>query len=264
MPEPTAVCDFRAGHSVLLLFDIDGTLLGGARQPVGEAMLAALSEVHGIDTGAIRTRIETDGRTDGEIARAILVGAGVSRERIDALAESVRESCCRSAARLLPDDLSCAVLPGIEELLDRLNAQEGLKLGLLTGNYEQIARLKLARAGIGGVFAPGQGAFGSDAEDRTALPGIARRRAGTAGSPYPRRETIVIGDTPRDIACARADGVRCVAVATGSFTSEALAAADVVAGDAVELERSLADLGIGRPTPLRGSGTRSRRQSGSP
>ena len=243
---------------MLLLFDIDGTLLGGTRHAVGEAMLAALRDVHGIDVGVIRTRIDTDGRTDGEIARAILAGAGISNDRIDALADRVRESCCQTAPRLLPDDLSGAVLPGVRELLDWLIEQDGLKLGLLTGNYESIARLKLARAGIGGVFPPGQGAFGSDAEDRAALPGIARRRAGTTRAPYPAGDTIVIGDTPRDIACARADGVRCIAVATGSFTSEALAAADDVARDAVDLRRILADLG-GSPTPEDRSGSRSRR-----
>jgi phosphoglycolate phosphatase-like HAD superfamily hydrolase len=126
-------------------------------------------------------------------------------------------------------------------LLDWLTDQDGVKLGLLTGNYEPIARLKLARAGIDGAFAPGQGAFGSDAEDRTALPAIARRRAGRPTAPYPRSKTIVIGDTPRDIACARADGVRCVAVASGSYTSDALAAADVVARDAAELRLILAE-----------------------
>jgi phosphoglycolate phosphatase-like HAD superfamily hydrolase len=230
---------------VLLLFDVDGTLLEGTRQPVGQALLEALREVHGIDVGVIRTRIETEGRTDGEIARAILIDAGVSPDRIDVLADSVRESCCRFAAALLADYLSGAVLPGVRELLDWLKRQAGVKLGLLTGNYEAIARLKLERAGIGEVFGPGQGAFGSDAEDRAALPAIARRRAGTLAAPYPRHETIVIGDTPRDIASARADGVRCVAVATGSFSDKALAAADVVARDAVELRRILADLGVG-------------------
>jgi phosphoglycolate phosphatase len=224
---------------VHLLFDIDGTLLGGTTQPVGQAMLAALTEVHGIDAAAIRTQIATDGRTDGEIARAILVDAGVSDDRIDALADSVRDSCGRFAAALLADDLSDAVLPGVRELLHVLDAQPGVRLGLLTGNYEEIARLKLARAGIGEVFPAGQGAYGSDAEDRTVLPEIARRRAGTDGAPYPRGETVVIGDTPRDIACARADGVRCIAVATGSFTREALAAADAVAADASELKQIL-------------------------
>jgi phosphoglycolate phosphatase-like HAD superfamily hydrolase len=230
---------------VLLLFDIDGTLLGGTTQPVGAAMLSALSEVHGIDVGAIRTRIATDGRTDGEIARAILVAAGVSSDRIDALADRVRDSCCRNAARLLPHDLSCAVLPGVREFLHWLARHEAVKLALLTGNYEPIARLKLARAGIGEAFTEGQGASGSDAEDRAALPAIARRRAGSSRTSYPRGETIVIGDTPRDIACARADGVRCVAVATGAFSSDALAAADVVARDAFDLRRILADVGIG-------------------
>jgi phosphoglycolate phosphatase-like HAD superfamily hydrolase len=241
---------------VLLLFDIDGTLLEGTRQAVGAAMLAALRDVHGIDVGTIRTRIDTEGRTDGEIARAILLGAGVASDRIDALADRVRDSCYQTAARLLPDDLSAAVLPGVRELLDWLTGHEGLKLGLLTGNYESIARLKLTRAGIGGAFAAGQGAFGSDAEDRALLPGIARRRAGTTCAPYPRSETIVIGDTPRDIACARADGVRCLAVSTGSFTSDVLAGADDVARDALDLRRILAGLGAGRPTPRGRSGSR--------
>ncbi len=232
-------------HTVYVLFDIDGTLLDGTTHAVGEAMRAALEEVHGVDTSLIRTKIATAGRTDGEIAREILLDAGVATERIDALADSVRESCCRSSAGLLPDDLSSAVLPGVRELLDWLSEQEHVKLGLLTGNYEPIARLKLTRAGIGGAFPLGQGAFGSDAEDRRALPAIARRRAGRLGAPYPRAETIVIGDTPADIACARADGLRCAAVASGSFTRDALAGADAVARDAVELRLILPDLGVG-------------------
>ncbi len=80
-----------------------------------------------------------------------------------------------------------------------------MRLALVTGNFEPVARLKLARAGIGRYFPSGQGGFGSDSEDRAALPAIARRRAGPTGIPYPRERTIVIGDTPRDIACARAD-----------------------------------------------------------
>jgi phosphoglycolate phosphatase-like HAD superfamily hydrolase len=252
---------------VLLLFDIDGTLLQDTTRPVAEAMREALGDVHGIDTTLIRTQIETAGRTDSEIARAILLDSGVSTERIDDLASRVAESCCRSSAWLLPADLSSAVLPGVRELLDWLADQADVRLGLLTGSYEPIAWLKLARAGIGGAFARGQGAFGSDAEDRTALPEIARRRAGTTQAPYPRRDTIVIGDTPRDIACARADGVRCVAVASGSFTRAALADADVVARDADELRLILAELGIGPPAlptrPVR-SDSRSRQSADSP
>ena len=118
------------------------------------------------------------------------------------------------------------------ELLEAARrAATGSRLALVTGNYEPIARIKLARAGIGHHFAHGQGAFGSDAEDRSRAPGIARRRAG-AGRAHPRERTVVIGDTPRDIACARADGVRCLAVATGPFAPAQLLAADVVATEA--------------------------------
>jgi phosphoglycolate phosphatase len=230
---------------VLVLFDIDGTLLQGTTPAVGQAMRAALEEVHGIDMGVIRTHIATAGRTDGEIARAILLDAGVRTERIDALADCVCASCWRWSARLLGDDLSDAVAPGVRELLDWLTEHRDVKLALLTGNYEPIARLKLTRAGIGRVFPLRQGAFGSDAEDRTALPPIARRRAGSVKAPYPRSQTIVIGDTPRDIFCARADGLRCVAVASGDFTSDALTAADVVARDAAQLRPILSDLGVG-------------------
>ena len=127
------------------------------------------------------------------------------------------------------------MVPGIPELLAWLGGRDGVQLALLTGNYEPVAHLKLARAGIGKWFPSGQGAFGSDSEDRTALPAIARRRAARAGVPYPREHTIVIGDTPRDIACARADGVRCFAVATGQYGVDELEGADAVARDPAEL-----------------------------
>lgn len=227
---------------MLLLFDIDGTLLEGTAPAVGEAMSFALREVHGVDTSLIRTQIPTAGRTDSEIARAILLDAGIPAERIDAFADRVRDRCCAWSARIIPDDLSGTVLPGVRGLLSWLTDQRDVKLGLLTGNYEPIARLKVTRAGIEAAFPAGQGAFGSDADDRTALPAIARRRAGSSRASYPRRDTIVIGDTPRDIACARADGVRCMAVATGATAAAELAAADVTVSDAFELRAELAQL----------------------
>jgi phosphoglycolate phosphatase-like HAD superfamily hydrolase len=229
---------------MLLLFDIDGTLLREGATTVGQAMSMALKQVHGVETGEIRTRIETSGRTHGEIARAILLDAGIPAHRIDALAGELRDRCCELSAHRMPDDLSGAVLPGVRELLDWLAGRGDVTLGLLTGNYEAIAELKLTRAGLGEFFAPAVGAFGSDAEDRTALPAIARRRAGIGGSPHPREHTIVIGDTPSDIACARADAVRCVAVATGAFGVEALRDADAVVRDARELPPVLQALGV--------------------
>jgi phosphoglycolate phosphatase len=259
---------------VLLLFDIDGTLLSGATKAHSQALDRAIREVHHVDPRDLRRQIGPAGRTDGEIARLILLDLGVSAWRIDELADSVRETCWRIYAEICPPDLSDHVVPGIPEILSWLGGKNEVTLGLVTGNFEPIARLKLKRAGIGRWFAPEMGAFGSDSEDRAALPGIARRRAGRLGSdragsaragigragigragsgragigragmPVPREQTIVIGDTPRDIACARADRVRCVAVTTGQYGPEELAGADAVARDAAELRASLEQLGV--------------------
>ena len=224
---------------MLLLFDIDGTLVVGAAEAHAAALDEALLEVHRVDARAARRRLNPAGRTDGEITRAILLDAGVSSDRIDELAIDVRECASRAYARLCPLDLSATVLAGMPDLLAELSARAGVRLGLTTGNYEPIARLKLARAGLGKYFPAGQGAFGSDSEDRAALPKIARRRAGTKGHPYAREQTIVIGDTPLDIACARADGVRCIAVASGNYGVEELAGADAVVGDCEALREVL-------------------------
>ncbi len=222
---------------LLLLFDIDGTLLSGATDAHRDALYEALRAVHSIDpVRTMRRPLAPAGRTDPEIARTILLDAGVSAQRIDERADAVREECCLAYARLCPSDLSGTVLPGVAELLAWCSSRPGATMGLLTGNYEGVARLKLARAGIGSHFAGHQGAFGSDAEDRAALPALARRRAGRIGVPHPRESTIVIGDTPLDIACAQADRVRCVAVATGLFSQQELSGADAVARDARELQ----------------------------
>jgi phosphoglycolate phosphatase-like HAD superfamily hydrolase len=213
----------------LLLFDIDGTLVWRASSEHAVALREALHTVHGLNPAFDRA-ISAAGRTDGEIARLLLLAAGVSAEAIDSSATAVREASVEAYARLCPADLSDRVLPGIPELLGSLSARDDVRLSLVTGNFEPIARLKLRRAGIGRFFEPGQGGFGSDSEDRTVLPEIARRRAGSPAAPWPRERTIVIGDTPRDIACARADGVRCIAVATGPHPAEDLGAADAVAG----------------------------------
>ena len=130
----------------------------------------------------------------------------------------------------MPGDLRDRLAPHVAEVLAELSEREDIVLGLVTGNLEPIARMKLRAAGIGHHFPAGLGGFGSDSEDRADLPGIARARAGD----HPRERTIVIGDTPRDIACARADGVRVIAVTTGPYDAHALRSADGVARDVRE------------------------------
>jgi phosphoglycolate phosphatase len=226
--------------AVLLLFDIDGTLLQRATREHREAVHAALRDVYGIaapDSAAV----DAAGRTDVEIARQILLRHGLTAAAIDAGLPEFRPSVARHYARLVPRDLSSFLAPGVPATLARLAAREDRRLSLVTGNLEPVARMKLRAAGIARFFPTGQGAFGSDHEDRTQLPSIARARAGrsTGGAPWPRHRTVVIGDTPRDIACARAAGVRCIAVATGPYPARDLGGADVVVHGVPELAAAL-------------------------
>lgn len=249
---------------LLLLFDIDGTLLVGGATGHGAAMHLALERVFGL-SDARRHIVAYPGRTDLEIARELLMlsGVEVGPER---LAELER-AWVTAYEEIVEDDLSDRVAPGMVALLERLAGRDDVRLALLTGNLEPIARLKLARAGIGRFFLAGQGAFGSDSERRAQLPAVARRRAGGSlgagggrgaggsaergrgagggrgdpaergrGEPWPRARTLVIGDTPLDVACARADGVRVLGLAGGAFSMAELHEADAAAEDAEQLE----------------------------
>jgi phosphoglycolate phosphatase-like HAD superfamily hydrolase len=193
------------------------------------ALMQAAAAIHGLPP--LADPIEAAGRTDGAIVRDLLTVAGVDGPTIDARWADVQAAAVEAYADLCPADLSATVAPGVPELLDALAARrDEFRLSLVTGNLEPVARLKLERAGLARHFAPGQGGFGSDDEAREALPPIARARA--ADPPWPRERTAVVGDTPRDIACARADGLRVAAVATGPFGAADLAGADAVVDDA--------------------------------
>jgi phosphoglycolate phosphatase len=203
-----------------------------------QALREAAASVHGLP--ALDGVVEAAGRTDLAIARDLLAAAGVARDRIDGSVRAVADATVSAFERLAPRDLSSKLAPGIFNLLPKLAARRAdFVLSLVTGNLEPVARLKLDRAGVGGYFVDGQGAFGSDSEDRNELVPIARSRAALPA--WPRERTVVIGDTPRDIACARADGVRVVAVGTGPFGVEALADADAVVDNARALLPVLED-----------------------
>jgi phosphoglycolate phosphatase-like HAD superfamily hydrolase len=228
---------------VLLLFDIDGTLLQRAADAHARALRVALHAVYGVGSaqGAPTDlpRVQAAGRTDMEIARETLLLCGRSAAAFEDGRDELAEVCVREYA-LLDGDLSSHVVAGMAELLHELASAGKVRLSLVTGNLEGIARLKLRRAGIGVYFQAGQGGFGSDSEDRTDLPPIARARAGVGGEPYPRERTLVIGDTPRDIACAHADGLGCVAVTTGPYAAAQLIGADAVVNTTQELRELLA------------------------
>jgi phosphoglycolate phosphatase len=213
----------------LLLWDIDGTLLLKASREHAESIHAAIKRVYHVELP--NGEVEAAGRTDFAIARSILTLAGVSAERIDERLLALRAAAVEEYTRRVPADLSGHLAPHVREVLDQLERRSDVRHSLVTGNLEPIARMKLRAAGIGHHFPKGQGGFGSDSEDRAELPDIARARAGN----HPASDTVVIGDTPRDIACARAAGVRVIAVATGPFRADQLRHADAVCRDAREV-----------------------------
>ena len=219
---------------MLLLFDIDGTLLIRAHVEHRHALGEAVQEVWGaVDPGP--AAVPAAGRTDVEIAREICLLGGVTAAHFDDGSDAFRAACPRAYARLAPADLHDRLAPDAQRVLGDLATRAGVRLSLVTGNLEAVARIKLERSGLADFFAAGQGGFGSDAEDRTELPATARRRAGAKGTAYPRAHTVVIGDTPNDIACAHADGVRCIAVTTGPFGAHDLRQADLVISGLREL-----------------------------
>jgi phosphoglycolate phosphatase len=224
--------------SLLLLFDIDGTLLSRAHVEHRDALHVALHEVLGIPQDAGRG-VQAAGRTDPAIMREIALQAGLDSARFDDALGDLRAAAVEHYARLCPADLSDRIVPGVAELLDRFDGP-AVRRSLVTGNFEPIARMKLTRAGLGHHFEHGQGGFGSDDEDRAALPPIARRRAGRPGPPHPSERTVVIGDTPNDIACARADNCHVVAVTTGPYSGVSLAGADAIASGPREVAEALA------------------------
>jgi phosphoglycolate phosphatase len=221
----------------LVLFDIDGTLVW----PNGAGSLAmerALTEVLG--TAGRLARIYMAGMTD----RAIILQA-LEHDGFDEGAMAARwEPLAKALARhLRATVVECGLrpCPGVPALLDTLRAREDIVLGLVTGNMEITAPIKLEAAGIDpSIFSVG--AYGSDHADRNRLPAIAARRAElVTGRRYSGGDIVVVGDTPADIVCGKTVGARTVAVATGSLSSTTLeeAAPDCLLTDFTNLEEAL-------------------------
>jgi phosphoglycolate phosphatase-like HAD superfamily hydrolase len=199
----------------LLLFDIDGTLItsGGAGE---NALKIGFQKEFGLAEDL--SSIAIAGRTDSGIAREVLQkhGIEVSPANIE------RFFSCYLAELAVQLPLRPGrVLPGIFELLGVLRDRAHISLGLLTGNLERGAQLKLEHYGLGGIFP--FGAFADDHHDRNALGPVALTRAATFhGSPFTPAQVWIIGDTEHDIGCARAFGARAMGVATGSFSLDFL------------------------------------------
>jgi phosphoglycolate phosphatase len=205
----------------LVLWDVDGTLMN-SRGAIRDARVRALRSVYGIE-GEIR-RVAGGGMTDPQLTLETVALHGwaeaTALEHLDAFRDAYLAGL-EEARASLADDLE--VLPGIPETIERLH-ELGVAQSLLTGNYEPAARLKISAAGLDRRLNFELGAFGSDNRDRLCLVPVALEKARRLLDPkMTAADVVVIGDSPRDIACARAGGARAVAVATGPHPASELA-----------------------------------------
>lgn len=228
--------------SRLILFDIDGTLLtaGGAPR---RAFRRALIGHFGTDGDEERT--DYSGKTDPQIVYEIMGGAGFDDDSIEARIAGLFDHYLAGLERELANDASHRVLPGAAEVVEALASDPRVVLGLVTGNVERGARLKLDRFDLWRRFVVG--AFGSDDRDRDRLPDIAIERARRlTGHDFARSRTVVVGDSPADVRCARAAGVVAVAVASGRPTRAELEASrpDYLLDSLEEWPGLLAELGL--------------------
>ncbi len=203
----------------LILFDIDGTLIHVNRDVTIRVVDNILKEILQHD-GGLPERHEFHGKTDKQIFHELCEIIGHNRDAANGFVPKMEEALVRNwQAELTPEVIT--ILPGIPELLDRLANRDDIALGLLTGNLAASAQLKLQPHNLFRHF--GFGAYGSDSHHRNDLPPIALERAGKLHSrTFAPDQVLIIGDSHRDIACAKAWNIRCLAVSTGSLTSDVL------------------------------------------
>lgn len=201
----------------LILWDIDGTLIRTNRAGIA-ALVRAFAAIHGREPDM--TNVEVAGRTDRFIIRRML-----EEHRIEPTPEAVH-SILEGYLQLLQSEIQSRpgrVLPGIIELLEMLHHRTDVVQGLLTGNVQRGARIKLEHFRVWHYFE--FGAFGDDSALRNDLGPHALRRAKERHAiEFVPERVFVIGDTPHDIECGKAIGARTIGVATGAYTVEQLAA----------------------------------------
>ena len=221
----------------LILFDIDGTLIT-SRGAGRRAMRTALERVFGAAGGI--DQYDLGGRTDTRIVHDVMGALGWEPARVKDRLDDFFEAYLAGLTSEIGDGRHVVTLPGVSLVVDRLAQSADVMLGLVTGNIEEGARIKLLPTGLWPHFRIG--AYGSDHMDRRRLPSLAARRAhALVGHTFAPTDVVVIGDTPHDIDCARAFGAVAIAVSTGQYTRAALLAEhpDHLFDDLADVERVL-------------------------
>ena len=229
----------------LVLFDVDGTLIdtaGAGRRAVEQAFRA----IFDVDPILPRDGVRFAGMTDPAIFLALARALGIEPEVYEGLRAPLHEAYFRAlSAEMERNDPRRRVLPGVLPLLESLVRRDDVELGLLTGNLERGARIKLEPFGLNRFFAGG--GFGSDDPDRAEIARIAREKIARAtGLAFPPASVVVVGDTEHDVACARANGFRAVAVESGWVAREVLehAVPDALLADLSDLGAALRALDL--------------------
>lgn len=205
----------------IVLFDIDGTLIKTVRRREYRDLIhAMLLDVFGT-CGRIN-EVDFAGKTDLAIYREALECEGITPANISGRLPMIEAATVEILNHLSSTGQVFQVCPGVCELLDALSDDSRFLTSLLTGNVEKLAEAKLRVAGIWQYFGR-RGAFGSDDENRDHLPAIAAERISAhLGHALGPEQFIIVGDTPRDISCARHFGARVLAVASGMHTVDQL------------------------------------------
>ena len=202
---------------LLALFDVDGTLFLTDDPLAGLALNETLADRYGVELPDDAVgRVDHQGQTSLRIARLVLAAAGV--EEPDDLGGWCRAFAERYLELLADADTSTwRAAPEAEAALERLAAAD-VRVALLTGNPEPIARARMERLGLARLFPAGQGAFGCEAESREELIALARHRAGD----WPASSTVEVGDTPCDASSSQAAGIRSIIVGEEGLTVDVI------------------------------------------
>ena len=223
---------------LLALFDVDGTLLLGHDELSSRALLGSLREVYDVELPEDAVdRVDHPAQTAKRIARELL-----RNERLDdwAIDELLDRWCSRFSETYVgllsaADTVGWEARAGAGVALRELE-RGGVRLALLTGNPEPVARARMKRLGLAQFFAPGTGAFGCEAEERGELINLALERAGG----WPPQQAAAVGDTPRDVSSAHEAGIRALIIRSACETSDKrFDDADVVVEDLESVVRIL-------------------------